>query len=177
MEGVEIFADDGFAGEWDVVGGGDQVEIDAAHYDDGFAHFCFAPPGSHGAEKQIPLCVPRPPNCGGKENARDCVRDDDLRVGLRRARHTVPFAPTKRHVAAGGMPRAEKSAKQRLARSMKPNRPLQMQKQSQRRSSRKGGMGATKAKPPGYACGSAATGMYIGAGGGVQAGSGTRFAW
>jgi hypothetical protein len=27
-------------------------------------------------EKQIPLCIPRPPNCGGKENARDSVRDD-----------------------------------------------------------------------------------------------------
>src|SRR5271163_1705426 len=26
--------------------------------------------------KQIPLCVPRPPNCGGKEKARDSVRDD-----------------------------------------------------------------------------------------------------
>jgi len=27
-------------------------------------------------EKQIPLCVPRPPECDGKEKARDCVRDD-----------------------------------------------------------------------------------------------------
>ena len=27
-------------------------------------------------EKQIPLCVPRPPNCGGPEKARDSVRDD-----------------------------------------------------------------------------------------------------
>jgi hypothetical protein len=27
-------------------------------------------------EKQIPRCVPRPPNCGGKEKARDSVRDD-----------------------------------------------------------------------------------------------------
>jgi len=24
----------------------------------------------------MPLCVPRPPNCGGKETARDFVRDD-----------------------------------------------------------------------------------------------------
>jgi len=38
-------------------------------------------------------------------------------------------------------------------------------------------LAATKAKLLGYACGSAATGMYIGAGGGVHAGSGTRFAW
>jgi hypothetical protein len=29
-----------------------------------------------GGEKQIPLWVPRPPNCGGKDNARDSVRDD-----------------------------------------------------------------------------------------------------
>jgi hypothetical protein len=28
-----------------------------------------------GTEKQIPLCVPRPPKCGGKEKARDSVRD------------------------------------------------------------------------------------------------------
>ena len=26
--------------------------------------------------KQIPRCVPRPPNCGGEEKARDSVRDD-----------------------------------------------------------------------------------------------------
>jgi hypothetical protein len=35
--------------------------------------------------KQIPLCVPRPPNHGGKEKARDFVRDDTLtrrRYGL-----------------------------------------------------------------------------------------------
>jgi hypothetical protein len=30
----------------------------------------------HTREKQIPLCVPRSPNCGGKENARDSVRDN-----------------------------------------------------------------------------------------------------
>src|SRR5580658_3821801 len=29
-----------------------------------------------GREKQIPRCVPRPPNFGGKEKARDYVRDD-----------------------------------------------------------------------------------------------------
>ena len=29
-------------------------------------------------EKRIPLCVPRPPNCGGKEKARDRVRDDTV---------------------------------------------------------------------------------------------------
>src|SRR5580658_11118968 len=28
--------------------------------------------------KQIPLCVPRPPKCGGNEKARDPVRDDTL---------------------------------------------------------------------------------------------------
>src|SRR5208283_1555441 len=38
VEGAEIFADDGFAGEGDVIRGGDQVEIDAAHYYDWFAH-------------------------------------------------------------------------------------------------------------------------------------------
>jgi hypothetical protein len=27
-------------------------------------------------EKQIPRCIVRPPNCGGKEKARDFVRDD-----------------------------------------------------------------------------------------------------
>jgi len=27
-------------------------------------------------EEQIPLCVPRPRKCGGKEKARDSVRDD-----------------------------------------------------------------------------------------------------
>jgi len=27
-------------------------------------------------KKQIPLCAPRPPKCGGKEKARDSVRDD-----------------------------------------------------------------------------------------------------
>jgi hypothetical protein len=31
--------------------------------------------------KQIPLCVPRPPNCGGQEKARDSVRDDMWFVG------------------------------------------------------------------------------------------------
>jgi hypothetical protein len=41
MECAEIFADDGFAGERDVIGGGDQVEIDAADYHDGLAHFAF----------------------------------------------------------------------------------------------------------------------------------------
>jgi hypothetical protein len=30
-------------------------------------------------EKQIPHCVPRPPNCGGKEKARDSVRDDKVK--------------------------------------------------------------------------------------------------
>jgi hypothetical protein len=39
VEGAEILADDGFAGEGDVIGGGDQVEIDAANYYDWFAHF------------------------------------------------------------------------------------------------------------------------------------------
>src|ERR1700733_5445380 len=27
-------------------------------------------------EEQIPLCIPRPPKCGGKEKAQDSVRDD-----------------------------------------------------------------------------------------------------
>jgi hypothetical protein len=31
-------------------------------------------------EKQIPLFVPRSPNCGGQEKARNSVRDDSLRV-------------------------------------------------------------------------------------------------
>jgi len=31
---------------------------------------------AHPRRKQIPLCIPRPPNCGGKEKARDSVRDD-----------------------------------------------------------------------------------------------------
>jgi hypothetical protein len=39
VEGAEIFADDRFAGERDVIGVGDQVEIDATHYYDWFAHF------------------------------------------------------------------------------------------------------------------------------------------
>jgi hypothetical protein len=38
-------------------------------------------------------------------------------------------------------------------------------------------LAATTKKSPGYACGSAAVGMYMGAGGGVQAGSETWFAW
>jgi hypothetical protein len=42
VESAEIFADDGFAGEGDVIGGGDQVEIDAAYYYDWFAHFVCA---------------------------------------------------------------------------------------------------------------------------------------
>jgi hypothetical protein len=28
------------------------------------------------AKKQLPLCAPRPPKCGGQEKARDFVRDD-----------------------------------------------------------------------------------------------------
>src|ERR1700677_4840183 len=40
-----------------------------------------------------------------------------------------------------------------------------------------GDCAATKSKPQDYCCGSAAVGMYIGAGGGVQAGSGTWLAW
>src|SRR5580692_2443200 len=35
------------------------------------------------AKKQIPLRVPRPPNCGGKEKARDSVRDDFRAAGSR----------------------------------------------------------------------------------------------
>jgi hypothetical protein len=31
-------------------------------------------------EKQIPFCVPRPPNCGGEEKARDSVRNDTVNV-------------------------------------------------------------------------------------------------
>jgi hypothetical protein len=30
--------------------------------------------------KANPLCIPRPPNCGGQEKARDCIRDDTRRV-------------------------------------------------------------------------------------------------
>jgi hypothetical protein len=39
--------------------------------------------GGDGAKKQIPLCVSRLPNCSGKENARDSVRDDTLCFLLR----------------------------------------------------------------------------------------------
>ncbi len=31
VEGAEILSDDGFAGERDVIGGGDEIEIDAAY--------------------------------------------------------------------------------------------------------------------------------------------------
>jgi len=37
---------------------------------------------AHKRRKQIPLCVPRPPNCGGKEKARDSVRDDTRIAGV-----------------------------------------------------------------------------------------------
>jgi len=38
-----------------------------------------------GDEKQIPLFVPRPPHCGGKEKARDSVQDGtQLSVSLQR---------------------------------------------------------------------------------------------
>jgi hypothetical protein len=45
MEGVKILADDGFAGEGNVIGGGDEVEIDAAYDYDWFAHIFWAPCG------------------------------------------------------------------------------------------------------------------------------------
>jgi len=34
-------------------------------------------------QKQILLCVPRPPDCGGTEKARDSVRDDSRTSGYR----------------------------------------------------------------------------------------------
>ena len=32
--------------------------------------------GSHGSQKQIPLCGPRAPKCGAEAKVRDCVRED-----------------------------------------------------------------------------------------------------
>jgi hypothetical protein len=66
VESAEIFADDGFAGERDVIGGGDQVEIDATHYYDWFAHFFLALSGSR---------ILRDPSPGLKLTRR--TQDDD----------------------------------------------------------------------------------------------------
>jgi len=40
VEGAKILADDGLAGEGDVIGGGDEIEIDAAYDYYWLTHFC-----------------------------------------------------------------------------------------------------------------------------------------
>jgi hypothetical protein len=89
MESAEIFADDGFTGERDVIGGGDKVEIDAAYYHNGLAHIFRAPPITEQAEKQILVCVPRPPGSGGNPSPglklRRRPQDDDARRIVRKS--------------------------------------------------------------------------------------------
>jgi hypothetical protein len=75
--------------------------------------------------KQIPLCVPRPPKCGGEEKARDFVRDDSHfknRVENRVKRNVKPNVKDVRLKSRRSLPIQKQ--KQNLPGSMNLNRPL-----------------------------------------------------
>jgi hypothetical protein len=108
-------------------------------------------------EKQIPHCVPRPPNCGGKEKARDCVRDDTLFLFFGLVGSRGGAAIGWRCDADGALKCAATKAAaervQRLPGSMNLNRPLQRQRQPQsqrqrQRRRRDGGGTTAKAGAP-----------------------------